>query len=111
MSRCAPEARLSEKAKPRLDRLLFNLGDGVFGFYDRLGLKVYASTLEKAAEVALQFHRYVRPPAQKKPGFHLLRIDSCYPKTESVPVKHFLTLSVEAAQLHYGENFIGWEQD
>jgi hypothetical protein len=28
------EARLNEKAKPRLDRLLFNLGDGVFGFYD-----------------------------------------------------------------------------
>jgi hypothetical protein len=105
------ETRLNEKAKPRLDRLLFNLGDGVFGFYDRPSLKVYAPTPEQAAEVALQFRRYVRPPARKKPGFHLLRIDSCYPETEFVPVTRFITLSDDAAQLHYGEDFVAWEQD
>ncbi len=105
------ETRLNEKTKPCLERLLFNLGNRVFGVYDRPSLKVYAPTPEQAAEVALQFRRYVRSPARKKPGFHLLRIDSCYPETEFVPVTRFLTLSDDAAQLHYDEDFIGWEQD
>ena len=103
------EARLNEKAKPHLNRLLFKLGNGVFGFYDRPRFTVFAPPPEKAAEVALQFRRYVRPPAPKKPGFHLLRMDGPYAETEFVPVKHFLTLSDDAAQLHYGEDFIEWE--
>jgi hypothetical protein len=83
----------------------------VFGFYDRPRFTVFAPTPEKVAEVALQFRRYVGPPAPKKPGFHLLRMDGPYAETEFVPVKHFLTLSDEAAQLHYGEDFIEWEND
>jgi hypothetical protein len=105
------EARLNEKSKPLLERLLFKLEDGVFAFYDYPNVTVYAPTPEKAAEVALRFRRYIRPPGPKKPGFHLLRIDSSYPETEFVPVTRFITFSDEAVRLHYGDDFVEWEQD
>jgi ATPase family associated with various cellular activities (AAA) len=105
------EGRLDQKTKSRLNRLLFNLGDGIFGYYERPSLKVYAPSPEKAAEVALQFRRYVRPPVQKKPGFHLLRLDGPYAEAEFVPVKNFITLSEQDMGLHYGQDSIEWERN
>jgi hypothetical protein len=105
------EARLSEKSKPLLERLLFIFGEGVFAVYEPRSLTVYARTPEKATELAVQFRRYVRPPAPKKPGFHLLRLDGSYPESEFVPLTRPLTLTDEAVQLHYGTDFIEWEQD
>jgi len=105
------EASLSKKAKPILDRLVFELEEGVFGFYQRPCLKVYAPTPEKAVEVALQFRRYLRLPARKQPGFHLLSLDGCYAETEFIPVNRLVTFTNEALNLHYGEDFSAWQQD
>lgn len=105
------EARLDDKGKPHLERVIINLADGVFVHYERPDLKLYARSPEQAAELVRQFRRYLRPPAPKKPGFHLLRVDGHFPETEFVAVKQFITLTDEAAQLHYGPDFPRWEGD
>jgi hypothetical protein len=105
------EGRLSEKAKPKLECVLMKLENEVFAYFESPVLRVYASTLDKAIDVATQFHRYVRPPKPEVPGFFLLRTDDYSPEPEFVPVKRLVTLSDEGAQLHYGDDFVDWEQE
>jgi hypothetical protein len=104
------ETCLNHRGKPCLARLLFNLAEGVYGYYDRPTFALYAPTPEAAAAAALQFRRYVIPPAPPKLGFYLLCIDG-RPGTEFVPVQRWVTLAPDALALHYGEDFIDWEKD
>jgi len=102
---------LSPKARPLLDRLLLNLEEGVFCVYEYPCLHFYAATLEKAAEVAAQFRRYVRPPVPKPPGFHLICTDGYCAETRFVPIQRLLTLSDESMTLHYGDDVSEWQHD
>lgn len=103
------EALLSPNGKPVMARMLFALGDGVYGHFQSNILCVFAPTAAMAAKAALEFRQFVKLPGPKKPGFYLLRTDGYEPHSEFVPVGRPIKLNDEDLALHYGPGFTNWE--
>ena len=104
------ETSINRRGKSHTDRLLFCMGDGVFGYLDDYGFKIYAPTPEAVEAASNQFRRYVKPPDDGKPHFHILSITPEGPSTETVPIDRAAPVSTEELALNYGEDFPAWEQ-
>jgi len=104
------ETTVARKGKAYIDRLLFAFGDGLFGFLDEEGLRLYAPTPQAAAAAAQQFRQYVKPQNEDKPRFYVISVTPEGPVAESVVVERAAPISAEDLALNYGDGFVEWEQ-
>ncbi len=102
------EITISRKGKPFIDRLILDLGDGVYGSLDGMNLKLYAATRETVATVAKEFRQYVRPRHEHKPHFYVVSISDGGAIAERVPVRRSAPVSDGDLELHYGSDFVEW---
>jgi len=102
---------VARKGKTYIDRLLFAFGEGLFGFLDEEGLRLYAPTPQAAAAAAQDFRRYVKPLQEDKPRFFVISLTPEGPVAESVVVERAAPVTTEDLALNYGEGFPQWEAE
>ena len=105
------ETTILRKGKPFIDRLFFAFGDGLFGFLDEEGLRLYAPTPQAAAAAAQGFRQYVKPQNEDKPRFFVISLTPEGPVAESVVVERAAPISSDDLALNYGDDFVPWEQE
>lgn len=99
-------------APAQVDNLLFEMGEGRFVVYEDQRLIVLASTPQAAHELASALKKYEKPVVGNTAGFYLVSLaPDGIPYTQDVPVQSTATTNAEDLQLHYGDDFIGWEND
>ena len=103
------ESYQTTKDKTQVERLMFSLGAGVFAVYDAPDILIYAPTTQAAAQVAKQMKRY-RKPEDEKPGFRLVSLSAGQPTAQLVTVDQAGPINERDLALHYGSDFVGWEQ-
>lgn len=94
-----------------VERLLLDLGEGVFGYLDDDTIKVYAPTPQAAVAAAREFRRYLQPNEQAKPYFHVISMNVNGPGTEKVFIKRPAPVSADELALNYGSDFPAWETE
>lgn len=104
-SECSQHVR----GRTYIDRLMFNLGEGVFVLYDHIELSVFAPTTEAAAKAAAHLKQY-RKTETEKPGFKLISVTGDSPTTQLVTVEPTAPMSEQELVLHYGGDFVEWER-
>jgi len=104
------EVLFLQRCKPSVESLLLCLGQGVFVLYDGTNLTVIAPTPQAAAKVGVDFRRYAKPLAKAKPGFQLVSFGPNGPSAEWVAVDTCPAADAKELALHYGADFVAWEQ-
>lgn len=104
------ECSQNPKGKTHIDRLIFDLGGGVYALYDLLELSIFAPTTQAAAEAAAHLKRYRKLEAEK-PGFKLISVAGNMPITQLVTVEQTAPVSESELRLHYGADLALWEAD
>jgi hypothetical protein len=105
------ETTILRKGKPYIDRLFFAFGDGLFGFLDEEGLRLYAPTPQAAAAAAQGFRQYLKPIQEDKPRFFVISLTPEGPIAESVVVERTAPVTTEDLVLNYGDDFVPWEKE
>jgi hypothetical protein len=105
------EASMLRKGKAYIDRLLFTLGEGIFGLLEDEGLRLYAPTPQAAAAAAHEFRRYVKPTKEDKPRFFVISLTPEGPVAEAVIVERSAPVTTDDLALNYGEEFVDWERE
>jgi hypothetical protein len=105
------ERRISKRGRMTVDQLLLCLGSGVFVYLATESLWVYGPTPQSAAKAARHFRRYRQAPRiEKTPVFYLVGIVEGGPYAQAVDVETSAPVSTSELALHYGEEFLDWEQ-
>ena len=99
------------KACNSVESLLLCLGEDTFALLDGATLSVFAREWKKATKVASEFRAYMIPDHEDKPGFRLVSLAPDGPHAELVEVDSCPKSDVEELALHYGDDFIAWEQE
>jgi len=100
------------KAPARIDTLVFELGKGRFLIYEDKRLIVLAPTPQAAHTLAATLRKYEKPAVTDTAAFYMVSLaPDGNPYTEEVPVQSLAATNTEELILHYGDDFVAWEND
>ncbi len=103
------ETHINLNNKAGIDRLMFKLEDDVLVVYEWPNMMIYAPTAAAALKAKTWVYQY-REEVEEEPGFQLISLSEAGPETRLVPIKQAAPVTEDDLKVHYGDDFIGWEQ-
>jgi len=103
------ESNLTPNDRTHIERLLLDLGGGVFVVNDPPHLMVYAPTTQVAVEAAAPLKKY-RRLERENAGFKLVSLSCGSPTAQLIPVEQAAPVNEQELTLHYGDDFVAWER-
>lgn len=104
------ETTLTKIGKLQVRRLMLALGNGAFAYFAGGEFMVYAPTPKLASDTARELEQYVTEPVPSAPRFHIVSLTNSGPEWTSIRMGRVMNLSPEDRALHYGEDFLTWEE-
>ena len=91
-------------------RMLFHFGNDAYGYFEDEWFTVYAPSRTAAMKIADGLRGFRKLDAEEHPHFFILSLPEGHPQAQKVEIKRPLSASLNDLHLHYGDDFMAWEQ-